>query len=70
MTGIQVFIRLDLPNGARIELRKIALLEALRAEGSIRAAARRLGMAYRTAWLLVEQINEALRLLRHVSLPM
>jgi molybdate transport system regulatory protein len=61
MTGIQVFIRLDLPNGARIELRKIALLEALRAEGSIRAAARHLGMAYRTAWLLVEQINEALR---------
>jgi molybdate transport system regulatory protein len=29
--------------------------------GSIRAAARHLGMAYRTAWLMVEQINEAMR---------
>jgi molybdate transport system regulatory protein len=61
MTGINVFIRLDLPDGNRIGPDEIALLEALRAEGSIRAAARQLGMAYRTAWLLVEQINEALR---------
>jgi molybdate transport system regulatory protein len=54
-------IRLDLANGRRIGPGKIALLEAIRDEGSISAAARHLGMAYRTAWLLVEQINEALR---------
>jgi molybdate transport system regulatory protein len=40
---------------------KIALLEAIRVKGSIRAAAQHLGMAYRTAWLLIEQINEAMR---------
>jgi len=61
MTGIQVFIRLDLPNGARIGPGKIALLEAIRSEGSITAAARHLGMAYRTAWLLVQEINNTLR---------
>jgi hypothetical protein len=38
-TGIHVFIRLDLPNGNRIAPGKIALLEAIRAEGSITAAA-------------------------------
>jgi molybdate transport system regulatory protein len=61
MTGIQAFIRLDLPNGAQIGPGKIALLEAIRAEGSITAAARHLGMAYRTAWLLVQQINNTLQ---------
>ena len=61
MTGIQVFIRLDLPNGARIGPGKIALLEAIRSEGSITAAARHLGMAYRTAWLLVQEINNTLQ---------
>jgi len=57
----QLSIRLDLPNGDRIGPGKIALLEAIRSEGSISAAARRLGMPYRRAWVLVEQINEALR---------
>jgi molybdate transport system regulatory protein len=61
MTDTRLSIRLDLSNGGRIGPGKIALLEAIRAEGSISAAARHLGMAYRTAWLLVEQINEALR---------
>jgi len=36
---------------------KIALLEALDASGSITAAARRLGMSYRRAWLLVDELN-------------
>jgi len=61
MKNPHLFIRLDLANGGRIGPGKIALLEAIRAKGSITAAARHLGMAYRTAWLLVEQINEALR---------
>ena len=37
------------------------MLEAIRSEGSISAAARSLGMSYRRAWLLVEEVNEALR---------
>jgi molybdate transport system regulatory protein len=61
MTGIHISIRLDLANGNRIGPAEIALLEVIRVKGSIRAAARHLGMAYRTAWLLVEQINEAMR---------
>ncbi len=54
-------IRIDLPSGDRIGPGKIALLEAIKATGSISAAARRLDMSYRRAWLLVEQINAALR---------
>src|SRR6516225_479137 len=61
MDNPHLWIRLDLANGDRIGPGKIALLEAIRAKGSISAAARQLGMSYRTAWLLVEQINEALR---------
>ena len=57
MTAIHVFIRLYLPNGHRIGPGKIALLEAIRTEGSITAAARYLGMSYRRAWELVEELN-------------
>ena len=39
---------------------KIALLEAIRDSGSITAAARRLGMSYRRAWLLVDETNRCL----------
>ena len=61
MENPHLWIRLDLANGHHIGPGKIALLEAIRAEGSITAAARHLGMSYRRAWLLVENINEALR---------
>lgn len=40
---------------------KVALLEALRDTHSISAAARSLGMSYRRAWLLVDEMNSALR---------
>jgi molybdate transport system regulatory protein len=39
---------------------KVALLEAIRDTGSITAAARRLGMSYRRAWLLVDETNRCL----------
>lgn len=38
---------------------KIALLEAIRQHGSISAAAREMGMAYRHAWELVDDVNQA-----------
>jgi molybdate transport system regulatory protein len=60
MIGTRLSIRLDLPTGDRIGPGKIALLEAIRLEGSISAAARHLGMSYRRAWLLVEELNDAL----------
>ena len=40
---------------------KIALLEALAEAGSINAAAKRLGMSYRRAWLLIDELNACLR---------
>jgi len=61
MAGTHLSIRIDLENGDRIGPGKIALLEAIRATGSISAAARKIGMSYRRAWLLVEEINHALR---------
>ena len=61
MAGTRLSIRIDLASVDRIGPGKIALLEAIRSTGSISAAARSLGMSYRRAWLLVEQINDALR---------
>ena len=61
MDNPHLWLRLDLANGHHIGPGKIALLEAIRAKGSIRAAAHQLGMSYRRAWLMVENINDALR---------
>jgi molybdate transport system regulatory protein len=61
MSGTRLSIRIDLANGDRIGPGKIALLEAIAKSGSISAAARTLDMSYRRAWLLVEEINVALR---------
>ena len=40
---------------------KVALLEAIVAAGSITAAAKDLGMSYRRAWLLVDDMNRCFR---------
>ena len=40
---------------------KADLLEAIAATGSISAAAKRLGMSYRRAWLLVDTMNRCFR---------
>lgn len=40
---------------------KADLLEAIEATGSISAAARRMGMSYRRAWLLVDAMNQAFK---------
>jgi len=60
MADTRLSIRLDLTNGDRIGPGKIALLEAIRETGSISAGARKVGMSYRRAWLLVESINSSL----------
>jgi molybdate transport system regulatory protein len=61
MAAAGLSIRVDLACGLRIGPGKIDLLEAIRSTGSISAAARALGMSYRRAWLLVEEINNGLR---------
>jgi len=40
---------------------KVALLEAIIAAGSITAAAKDLGMSYRRAWLLVDDMNRCFK---------
>jgi molybdate transport system regulatory protein len=40
---------------------KIALLEAIADVGSITSAAKKLDMSYRRAWLLLDELNHALR---------
>ena len=39
---------------------KISLLEAIARTGSITSAARELGMSYRRAWLLLDELNRSL----------
>jgi molybdate transport system regulatory protein len=49
-------IRIDLTDG-RIGPGKIQLLENIRGCGSISAASRAMGMSYKRAWTLVDEIN-------------
>ena len=57
MDEATVFLRIDFAEGSRLGPGKVALLEAVSRHGSIAAAARELGMGYRTAWLLVDSLN-------------
>jgi len=57
MAGNHLFIRPDLSNGKHIGPGKIALLEAIRAEGSI--LARQFGMSYRHAWIVVQSTGHS-----------
>ncbi|MCL6706145.1 LysR family transcriptional regulator [Pseudomonas sp. R2.Fl] len=56
-----VTLRVDLPNGARLGPGKIALLAGIAEHGSIRAAGAAMGMSYRRAWLLGDEINRMFR---------
>jgi molybdate transport system regulatory protein len=50
-------LRLDFGAGRAIGHGKIRLLEAVRDHGSISAAGRSMGMSYRRAWLLIDELN-------------
>ncbi len=58
----QVQFRLRIKRGDVIAIGpgKVSLLEAIARTGSISAAGRELGMSYRRAWLLVDEINRSL----------
>src|SRR2546425_11178500 len=59
----RVQFRLRITSGEDIAVGpgKVDLLEAIAATGSITAAARRLGMSYRRAWLLVDTMNRCFK---------
>jgi molybdate transport system regulatory protein len=51
--------RIDFSENANIGPGKIALLEAIRTYESMSEAARRMGISYRRAWLLLDSINKS-----------
>lgn len=53
--------RLTLDDAIAVGPGKVALLEAVQQTGSISAAALSLGMSYRRAWLLIDELNRCLR---------
>ncbi|WP_414441946.1 winged helix-turn-helix domain-containing protein [Burkholderia sp. 22PA0106] len=59
----QVNFRMRIRRGQTVALGpgKVTLLEAVHEHGSISAAARHLGMSYRRAWLLIDELNRSLR---------
>lgn len=58
MTGAsRLSLRIDLGNGARLGPGKAQLLALIEEHGSIRAAGAAMGMSYRRAWLLADEIN-------------
>ena len=54
-------IRLDFDAARHVGHGKIRLIETIAAEGSISAAARTMGMSYRRAWLLLDEVNRMFR---------
>jgi molybdate transport system regulatory protein len=59
MEHATLWIKIDLGGRGQIGPGKIALLRRVRDDRSIAAAARAMGMSYRRAWLLIDQMNEA-----------
>jgi molybdate transport system regulatory protein len=57
----QFRLRIYRDGGIAVGPGKVALVEAIAATGSISAAARSMGMSYRRAWLLVDELNRALK---------
>lgn len=53
----QASLRLNFRNGQRLGPGKIELLECIARARSISGAARAMGMSYRQAWLLVDDMN-------------
>ncbi|HKC49845.1 MAG TPA: LysR family transcriptional regulator [Myxococcota bacterium] len=60
-SSIEVRLRIDFAPSGSVGPGKIALLEAIEASGSLSQAARELGMSYRRAWGLLDDLNRALR---------
>lgn len=58
MDGARLHLRFQFDN-LRLGPGKAQLLEAIAAEGSIAAAGRVMGMSYKRAWSLVEEMNAA-----------
>ncbi|HEY9211542.1 MAG TPA: ModE family transcriptional regulator [Ancylobacter sp.] len=56
-----LFIRVYFGDGRHIGPGMIDLLETIRTERSILSAARKMGMSYRRAWLLVDELDRSFK---------
>src|SRR6202051_4052174 len=61
MGGVRLTLRVDFGTDRAIGPGKVLLLEAIRNAGSISQAGRSLGMSYRRAWLLVDDMTRCSR---------
>jgi molybdate transport system regulatory protein len=61
MGGVRLTLRVDFGTDRAIGPGKVLLLEKIRDTGSISQAGRALGMSYRRAWLLVDDMNRCFR---------
>ena len=61
MRNAGLTIRVDLGAFGNLGPGKIALMELISKHGSITAAGKEMGMSYRRAWLLVDEINHIFR---------
>jgi molybdate transport system regulatory protein len=57
-----VRFRIDFGEHSNIGPGKVALLEGIKAHGSVSEAARAMGMSYRRAWLLLNSVNHSFNL--------
>jgi molybdate transport system regulatory protein len=57
MGNVRLTVRVDFGSDRAVGPGKIRLLEAIGKNGSISQAGRSLGMSYRRAWLLVDELN-------------
>ena len=61
MNDLRLTVRIDFGSAGALGPGKIRLLEAIRKSGSISQAGRSLGMSYRRAWLLINDLNRCFR---------
>jgi molybdate transport system regulatory protein len=61
MSESKLTLRIDFGPGRSVGPGKIRLLEAIGGSGSISKAGRALGMSYRRAWLLIDDMNRCFR---------
>ena len=61
MGDVRLTVRVDFGAQRAFGPGKVRLLEAIGAAGSISRAGRTLGMSYRRAWLLVDDMNRSFR---------
>ncbi len=61
MGGVRLTVRVDFGSAGALGPGKIRLLETIGKYGSISRAGHSLGMSYRRAWLLVDDLNHCFR---------